>query len=447
METGNNDETPTNAPQPPPPLAADDDERSELLFESASEDEAAAATAAETPPREAVADIPNNLRDTLKSGRRDTAPARVTSTKRARKATSRFADLEAKGQTYSQSVENDDDEVASPPRPPPTRSAPPRPPPTRPAPPQPSSARQGEAPSDLPRVSQGHGDGGLNSETTQFADWARLRDVETEARRRVVGRIQESARSIWDGAVCEVYGSGFTDAAWFKSDLDIFVKPFGARYHVFQIDGVMSLGQALRRSSEFINVEELTRTRVPIVRCVHSSTGISVDVSFSKDKHEAPPAPFRSEYPDHSELLIALKAVLSSRGQHASLSGGLSSIRIALLLERYLQVLARASSPNPLLDVSRIEGFLMYITDSVGEGPLREGTRTISGVDFRIVKVREVKAAFSDALRTLRTTRSLSGTIRDYSSLQRCRDESMRRAQASVPFSGQGHVLGRGGGG
>ena len=60
METGNNDETPTNAPQPPPPLAADDDERSELLFESASEDEAAAATAAETPPREAVADIPNS---------------------------------------------------------------------------------------------------------------------------------------------------------------------------------------------------------------------------------------------------------------------------------------------------------------------------------------------------------------------------------------------------
>ena len=437
METGNNDETPTNAPQPPPPLAADDDERSELLFESASEDEAAAATAAETPPREAVTDIPNNLRDTLKSGRRDTAPARVTSTKRARKATSRFADLEARGQTYSRPVENDDDEVVSPPRPTPTR----------PAPPQPSSARQGEAPSDLPRVSQGHGDGGLNSETTQLADWARLRDVETEARRRVVGRTQESARSIWDGAVCEVYGSGFTDAAWFKSDLDIFVKPFGARYHVFQIDGVMSLGQALRRSSEFINVEELTRTRVPIVRCVHSSTGISVDVSFSKDKHEAPPAPFRSEYPDHSELLIALKAVLSSRGQHASLSGGLSSIRIALLLERYLQVLARASSPNPLLDVSRIEGFLMYITDSVGEGPLREGTRTISGVDFRIVKVREVKAAFSDALRTLRTTRSLSGTIRDYSSLQRCRDESMRRAQASVPFSGQGHVLGRGGGG
>ena len=299
----------------------------------------------------------------------------------------------------------------------------------------------------LPRVSQGHGDGGLNSQTTQFANLVRLTDVETQARRRVVGRIQESARSIWDGAVCEVYGSGFTDAAWFKSDLDIFVKPFGARYHVRQIDGVRYLGRALRRSSEFINVEELTRTRIPIVRCVHSLTGIFVDVSFSKDKHEAPPTPFRSEYPGHSELLIALKAVLSSRGQHASLSGGLSSIRIALLLERYLQVLARASSPNPLLDVSRIEGFLMYITDSVGEGPLREGTRTISGVDFRIVKVREVKAAFSDALRMLRTTRSLSSMIRDYSSLKRCRDESIRRAQASVPFSGQGHVLGMGGGG
>ena len=308
-------------------------------------------------------------------------------------------------------------------------------------------AGQAEAPLDLPRVSQGHGDGGLNSQTTQFANLVRLTDVETQARRLVAGRIEEFARSIWRRAECQVYGSGFTDAAWFKSDLDIFVKPFGVRYHVRQIDGVRYLGRALRGSPEFINVDEVTGTRVPIVRCVHSLTGIFVDVSFSKDKHEAPPTPFRSEYPGHSELLIALKAVLSSRGQHASLSGGLSSIRIALLLERYLQVLARASSPNPLLDVSRIEGFLMYITDSVGEGPLREGTRTISGVDFRIVKVREVKAAFSDALRMLRTTRSLSSMIRDYSSLKRCRDESIRRAQASVPFSGQGHVLGRGGGG
>ena len=41
----------------------------------------------------------------------------------------------------------------------------------------------------------------------------------------------------------------------------------------------------------------------------------------------------------------------------------------------------------------------MYITDSVGEGPLREGTRTIGEIDFSIVKVRGVKAAFSDALR------------------------------------------------
>jgi hypothetical protein len=227
MATENNDETPTNAPQPPPPLAADD----ELRFEEPSEDEAASAPAAETPPREAVADIPNNLRDTLNSGKRDTAPARVTSTKRARKATSRFADLEARGQTYSQSVENDDDEVASPPRPSPTRPAPPRPQPTRPAPPQPRRTRQDEAPLDLPRVSQGHGDGGLNSQTTQFANLVRLTDVETQARRRVAGRIGEFARSIWRRAECEVYGSGFTDAAWFKSDLDIFVKPFGARYH------------------------------------------------------------------------------------------------------------------------------------------------------------------------------------------------------------------------
>ena len=31
-----------------------------------------------------------------------------------------------------------------------------------------------------------------------------------------------------------------------------------------------------------------------------------------------------------------------------------------------------------------VGGFLMYITDSVGEGPLREGTRTIGEIDFAL---------------------------------------------------------------
>ena len=95
----------------------DDDE----LFEEADEDEDA-----ETPPStedvDVKMDIPKNLRDSLGSGRRDAAPAGFTSTKRARKATARFADLEAKGQSYSQA----DDDAASSPRPPPRKKAPPK---------------------------------------------------------------------------------------------------------------------------------------------------------------------------------------------------------------------------------------------------------------------------------------------------------------------------------
>ena len=176
------------------------------------------------------------------------------------------------------------------------------------------------------------------------------------------------------------------------------------------------------------------------MRCVHRSTGISVDVSFSEHKRDNPPLPFRSAYPGHSELLIALKAVLSSRGQHESRRGGLSSIRIALLLESYLQVLAGPSPPNSLVEVSRLRGFLMYIT--APSGPLKR-TLVISNVDFRGVAVRRVKAAFSDALRAS----TLSAMVRDYSSLVSRREESVRRAQAFVfvPFSGQGHLLGRGG--
>ena len=121
METDSNaDEIPTNAPPPPP---ADDDD--ELRFEEADEDEDA-----DTPPSTDVdvkMDIPKNLRDSLGSGRRDAAPAGFTSTKRARKATARFADLEAKGQSYSQADDVDDDAAASSPRPPPRKKkAPPK---------------------------------------------------------------------------------------------------------------------------------------------------------------------------------------------------------------------------------------------------------------------------------------------------------------------------------
>ena len=96
----------------------DDDE---LRFEEAEDEDA------ETPPRaeDVAMHIPKNLRDSLGSGRRDAAPAGFTSTKRARKATARFADLEAKGQSYSQA--DDDDAAASSPRPPPRKKkAPPK---------------------------------------------------------------------------------------------------------------------------------------------------------------------------------------------------------------------------------------------------------------------------------------------------------------------------------
>ena len=94
----------------------DDDE---LRFEEAEDEDAEPSTEdAETPPStedvDVKMDIPKNLRDSLGSGRRDAAPAGFTSTKRARKATARFADLEAKGQSYSQA--DDDDTAASSPR-------------------------------------------------------------------------------------------------------------------------------------------------------------------------------------------------------------------------------------------------------------------------------------------------------------------------------------------
>ena len=82
----------------------------------------------------------------------------------------------------------------------------------------------------------------------------------------------------------------------------------------------------------------------------------------------------------------------------------------------------------------------MYIT--APSGPLKRSL-VISNVDFSGVDVPRVKAAFRDALRAS----TLSAMIRNYSSLVSRREESIRRAQAFVfvPFSGQGHVLGRGG--
>ena len=107
-----------------------DNDDDELRFEEAEDEDETPPSAedAETPPstEDMKMDIPKNLRDSLGSGRRDAAPAGFTSTKRARKATARFADLEAKGQSYSQADDVDDDAASSPRPPPRKKKAPPK---------------------------------------------------------------------------------------------------------------------------------------------------------------------------------------------------------------------------------------------------------------------------------------------------------------------------------
>lgn len=201
----------------------------------------------------------------------------------------------------------------------------------------------------------------------------------TEAERRIraalLERLREVTSKVFPAAKMLVFGSYATDLYLPTSDIDVCVMGSGES----QRDALRRLGSALRQQG-FERVQCIDNAKVPIVKCVDSNSGISVDVSF--DVSNGPEnvgliQDYLRRYPALRPLVLVLKCFLLQRKLNEVFSGGIGSYCLILVVMSHLQMYGsnfrRSPDQKPslgtlLIDLLHLYGKLFNYTN-VGLAP------------------------------------------------------------------------------
>ncbi|BAM83490.1 hypothetical protein, conserved [Cyanidioschyzon merolae strain 10D] len=187
---------------------------------------------------------------------------------------------------------------------------------------------------------------------SSYPDWV----AEYERRSRLARHLRNVASSRFRGCRVDVYGSTATGVLLKGGDLDVnFVAPMAplevlrAQYQDeeysiddFRRDVVGDLGRLLRRRRhEFVNVQIITQTRVPLVKFHDLRSDIEVDVQVNNDFVVRNTALLRAYVrldPRVRPLAIFIKRWAVARDLNEPFAGTLSSYAYLMLLIQYLQI-------------------------------------------------------------------------------------------------------------
>ena len=185
---------------------------------------------------------------------------------------------------------------------------------------------------------------------------------------------------VFRSAEVQVFGSYATDLYLPTSDIDVCVMGSG----VSQRDALHQLGGALRRHG-FERVQCIDNAKVPIVKCVDTGSGISVDVSFDVSNGPANVGLIKDylrRYPALRPLVLVLKCFLQQRKLNEVFSGGIGSYCLILIVMSHLQMYGsnfrRPPEQKPslgtlLTDLFHLYGKLFNYTN-VGVAPRGRGS-------------------------------------------------------------------------
>ena len=182
----------------------------------------------------------------------------------------------------------------------------------------------------------------LQSALSQLLASMRLTEEERSVRRSVVSQLQAELSAVLPGAKLDAYGSFGSQVDVRGSDLDLCIVSSEHR------DAAATLQQLRRRLStqrarrDWHSVLALLSARVPLLKLVHSASGIAVDVSVSSDftgaKTRLVAAYCRMD--DRAlDLIQTVKWWAKRRGLGDGASGGLNSFGWTLLCIALLQLL------------------------------------------------------------------------------------------------------------
>ena len=220
----------------------------------------------------------------------------------------------------------------------------------------------------------------LHQEILDFVRYVTPTDAERGVRAALLERLQGVTARVFPKAETQVFGSYATDLYLPTSDIDVCVMGSGES----QRDALRRLGSALRQHG-FERVQCIDNAKVPIVKCVDSNSGISVDVSFDVSngpENVALIQDYLRRYPALRPLVLVLKCFLLQRKLNEVFSGGIGSYCLILVVMSHLQMYGsnfrRSPDQKPslgtlLIDLLHLYGKLFNYTN-VGLAPRGRGS-------------------------------------------------------------------------
>ncbi|KAL3673971.1 hypothetical protein V7S43_001655 [Phytophthora oleae] len=175
----------------------------------------------------------------------------------------------------------------------------------------------------------------LHEEIMDFVTFISPTEEELSSRTQLIEEMRDIVKGLWPGATVETFGSHYTQMFLPQSDIDmvLFGVPEGK-------EPLFKLAQCLEEKELVSYLEVIDKARIPIVKMVHKTSDIHVDVSFNVAgglatgdlvKH------YMRVYPSFRPLTLVLKYFMAQRGLNETYSGGVGSFLLQMMVVSFLQ--------------------------------------------------------------------------------------------------------------
>ncbi|CAM9962866.1 unnamed protein product [Ectocarpus fasciculatus] len=203
----------------------------------------------------------------------------------------------------------------------------------------------------------------LHNEILDLCDLLMPTTQETDGRTTALASAKEMILGILDSADCrprvEVYGSEFTGLVTPGSDLDLVVMGRVAQ------DAFKMLSEGIQeraKRGEVQQVEVLDKAKVPLVKFVHTETGVAIDVTVKNNTGLISGQAMKDAMTQMKQvrpLTLVLKVYLAQKDLNKTYTGGIGSFMVQLMVIALVQKCNREAKSNghdPPTDL----GYLLY---------------------------------------------------------------------------------------
>ena len=150
-----------------------------------------------------------------------------------------------------------------------------------------------------------------------------------------------------------IFGSFMYGVGTPSSDLDMNVTTSHPK-----LRSVRGIGAVLQRTHAFYDIKTIRNAKVPIVKCKHRHTGVSLDFTLNNDSGERTGLCAKrilDKYPASRLIVVFTKYILRIKGLMDVSQGGISSFALCLLAVSYLK-----NAPRSCGFVELLTGFLYH---------------------------------------------------------------------------------------